>query len=163
MSGTVPSDVRRGRVLLLVALSLMLFSGCSGGNTEEKPKADPGKQDLEAMQGTWITTRVSEGGVLAEDADIRATKLVVKGDTYTLTMGKNVLEGTLKLDATKKPKQLDITLDKGPNAGKVVKGIYALKGGVLEVCLGQPGGGRPEDFDSTVEGQKVFTHQRPKR
>ena len=50
----------------------------------------------------------------------------------------------LKLDPAKKPREMDITYDDGPNKGKTHHAIYALEGDTLTICRHQqPGRERP--------------------
>ena len=64
--------------------------------------------------------------------------------------GKFREEITLKLDATQKPRAVDLTYTKGPNTGKVELAIYALEGDTLRICINEKkGGARPTEFVST--------------
>src|SRR5206468_7845297 len=53
-------------------------------------------------------------------------------------------EGTIKLDATKKPKQMDAT----STEEKVMLGIYKLDGDRYKVCFAPTGKPRPSEFAS---------------
>src|SRR5262249_61842606 len=81
---------------------------------------------------------------------------VFAGYTFALKKGDEVgLKGTFKLDPSKKPRAVDMTITEGGREGekgKVLHGIYELGKGTLKWCTSEPGGsGRPKEF-STKEG-----------
>jgi uncharacterized protein (TIGR03067 family) len=107
------------------------------------------KEELAKFQGTWQLVRYDAAeealppGVVAQ---IRVTftdnRLIVRqGD-------KKEDEATFTIDPAKTPKAIDITARKGPNAGKVSKGIYAFEGDTLKLCAAAPGQKRPTEFKS---------------
>jgi uncharacterized protein (TIGR03067 family) len=90
-------------------------------------------------------------------------KLVVKGDRYTVTVGKKVDKGTVKLKPSAKPKEMDITGTDGPNKGKTIRAIYERDGDMLRVCYDLGGKKRPTEF-KTRRGTQLFlvTYKRRK-
>src|SRR5436305_9820099 len=64
--------------------------------------------DLKALQGTWVLAEANLAGRDHLD-DFKGIKLSVSGENYVIDFGKNSDKGTLKLDAAKKPKQIDLT------------------------------------------------------
>ena len=68
-------------------------------------------------------------------------------------------EGTIKLDATKTPKQMDAT----STGGEVMLGIYDLEGNRYKVCFAPVGKPRPSEFVSTPgSGYILQFWERPK-
>ena len=65
---------------------------------------------------------------------------------YTVEIGDNKDEGTVKRDPSKSPKTMDITGTNGPNKGKTFLVIYELKGEELRVCYDLSGKSRPTEF-----------------
>jgi RNA polymerase sigma factor (sigma-70 family) len=51
---------------------------------------------------------------------------------------------TFKLDASAKPKAIDLIPEKGPAKGKTLHGIYSLEGDKLEICYVSPSTPEPE-------------------
>jgi uncharacterized protein (TIGR03067 family) len=74
------------------------------------PEDSATKKDLEGLQGTWsLLSAMEDGTSLAEDK-VKQTTIVIKDDTFHfphLAKDATSKAGTIKLDATKKPKQMD--------------------------------------------------------
>src|SRR5262245_24750630 len=87
-------------------------------------------KDAEALQGAWLPSKAELGG---KDFPAKNFKLEVKGDAYTVT-AESPDKGTVKLNTSAKPKEMDITGTDGPNKGKTFKAIYELDGDTLRVC-----------------------------
>jgi uncharacterized protein (TIGR03067 family) len=120
-------------------------------------------KDGDALQGTWLPSAAELGGKAFPDEVRKSIKLVVKDDRYTVTVGKAVDKGTVKLNPAAKPKEIDITGTDGPNKGKTIKAIYEHDGDTLRVCYDLGGKGRPTAF-ATKEGTQLFlvTYKRAK-
>ena len=109
----------------------------------------------EAFDGTWIPTSAELAGK-PFPADIRKSmKLVIKDDKYTVTVGDKADMGTVKLNPSAKPQEMDITGTEGPNKGKTFLCIYELKGDTLRVCYDLGGKKRPTEF-KTEAGTQLF-------
>ena len=139
---------------LFVAFALVLsFSSAAWG--------DDAKDD--SLQGTWLPSSAELGGRVFPDEVRKNIKLVVQGDKYTVTVGKEIDQGTVKLNPAAKPKEMDITGTEGPNKGRTIKAIYERDGDTLRVCYDLSGKSRPKDF-KTGEGTQLFlvTYKREK-
>ena len=117
----------------------------------------------DTIQGTWLPSTAELGGKMFPDEVRKTIKLVVKDDKYTVTVGKQVDQGTVKLNSAAKPKELDITGTDGPNKGKTILAIYERDGDTLRVCYDLSGKNRPKEF-KTKEGTQLFlvTYKREK-
>jgi uncharacterized protein (TIGR03067 family) len=118
-------------------------------------KKDEVKKDQEALQGTWRFVS-SETGGKDQTEEFKDHLLVFEGDTFALKKGDEVgLKGTFKLDPSKKPRSIDMTITEGGregDKGKVLHGIYEPEKDTLKWCTAEPGGtDRPKEF-STKEG-----------
>jgi uncharacterized protein (TIGR03067 family) len=120
-------------------------------------------KDGDTLQGTWLPSTAEVGGKMLPDEVRKTIKLVVKDDKYTVTVGKAVDRGTLKLNPSAKPKEMDITGTEGPNKGKTILAIYERDGDTLRICYDLSGKGRPTEF-KTKEGTQRFlvTYKREK-
>ena len=110
---------------------------------------DAGKKDLDAMQGEWACERFVRDGMVFDDDTAGSLFRTVKGNGYTIyRFRKAVSKGTLTLDATKSPRQIDLTPGEGPAKGKVAPGIYKLEGDTFTVCYAFAADSRPGVFES---------------
>jgi uncharacterized protein (TIGR03067 family) len=56
--------------------------------------------------------------------------------------------GSLELDTSTNPRQLNMRFDVGPEKGNVNFGIYELDGDIWKLCIATTGSQRPSDFVS---------------
>jgi len=122
--------------------------------------------DLKVMQGTWSATIIEAAGKPppAEEKETKI-KVVVKGNAYTVFFNdKQIVEGTLKLDAKKKPKTIDAIAKDGPLKDKVQPGIYEIKGAdEMRLLFTQPDMDRPTEFKTKEKSLEVLmTYKRIK-
>src|SRR5205807_248148 len=76
-------------------------------------------------------------------------RLIITGDRYSIAIGPQGEQGTVKIDATKTPKWFDTTATAGPDTGTTQPGIYELEGDALKICTGMPGTNtRPTEFSA---------------
>ena len=69
------------------------------------------------------------------------------------------------MDPAKKPKEIDVTGDEGPNKGKTMKGIYQLEKDKLKICLCEDRNNnqRPTEFKVNADsGHTLVTLERAK-
>jgi len=106
------------------------------------------KSDAERLQGRWKVVLLEENG----KKNTEAIAVVFKGDRAILEEKDSPpSEAVFKVDATKKPKQLDLLVPINP-ADKIDKGlkilaIYELDGDTLRICYRVP---PPTAKDPTV-------------
>jgi uncharacterized protein (TIGR03067 family) len=139
----------------LVALGALLLLSSTGAG------GDAVKGDLAPRQGTWKRVAAEVDGKETPAGELKGTTLTIEGDRYTLKQAGQVRTGTLKLDSTKSPKQIDIISAAGPNKGKSLAGIYELQGNTFRYCVAQPGKARPTEFSAKAgSGLGLFVNQR---
>ena len=115
------------------------------------------------MQGTWkwVTQEGAQHPASAED--LEKTTIMFSGDKWIIRDGDKVIQaGTQKLNATKKPSQIDTVATEGPDKGDIMLGIYELKGDTLKVCFDPKGKERPSSFTAKA-GQLSGTLNRVKK
>jgi uncharacterized protein (TIGR03067 family) len=113
------------------------------------------KKDLKAFEGTWQYTSQEADGKEADKEMLKAVTITVAADGKWAVKheGKTFLEGTVKLDPSKKPKAADWAITtEGDLKGKTALGIYDVDRETWKHCFGFDK--RPEKFESK-EGSKV--------
>ena len=82
----------------------------------------------------------------------RPLSLIVEDDQYRTKLGARAVTSTIKVDASKAPKEIDFTFTSGDQKGKTVKGIYKVAGDDLTICRGLTEmEARPADFAAPVD------------
>jgi uncharacterized protein (TIGR03067 family) len=130
----------KARLVIIAALGLLL-AACS--RQEPAPKTD-----LDRFQGTWYLFSAMEDGKALPEEKVKQTTIVIKGDTFRFPgSAKDATSraGTIKLDETKTPKEMDtISTEK-----EVMLGIYKFDDNGYKVCFAPAGKPRPTEFSST--------------
>src|SRR5260370_40952238 len=99
--------------------------------------------DQKKLQGTWKVVAGNEGGKTLAPARVKGAKMVVAGDKMTVHEQETKREITFKLDATKDPKEIALTITEGKRKGEKSLGIYALERDTLKIAFALPGKARP--------------------
>jgi uncharacterized protein (TIGR03067 family) len=125
-------------------------TGCSLRVFKREPAASNAAIDAEhtKFEGTWAFESVEiEGKALALE-QFQASRLTLKGKTFTYVDGNGTSRGTYALDLSKSPKTIDVTFTEGPNSGEVMRGVYELEGDKYKACVALGGKPRPSGFVS---------------
>jgi uncharacterized protein (TIGR03067 family) len=152
----------RSLLAVLAVVSLGFVTAASG------QEGDKASKDLKKLQGSWTVVSMEiKGQKLPEDklkeADI---KLVVKDGKYAQQVqGEIMEEGTFKLDPSKKPAAIDLSIDSGNDKGKMQRGIYEIKGDTWRISFAKAGSkDRPTSFASNEDDDTaVMTLKRDKK
>ena len=148
--------MKRTSILLLV---LVFASGAEG------PKDDAAAKDLKRMEGDWAAVSIEVDGMKIPVEDAMALFRSVKGDQYTVSRYRKVVgKGTIRLDATKKPRAIDALPAGASGEGKSLLGIYEFDGNKLKLCFARPGVARPTEFSAKEDsGHTLTVWQREKK
>ena len=152
------------RIALVTLLCTLVLTASGGIGARVDDKADVEKE-LKKFQGTWTFESVEAGGKEVPADLFKGMTVTFEGDRYTVKKGDEVIQvGTQKLDPSKSPKTIDVTMIEGPNKGAVMLGIYEIDGDTLKVCFDPQGKKRPTEF-KTAPGSENFVniHKRVKR
>lgn len=128
--------------------------------------ADDAQKDKAKLQGTWNVTKVEARGQAKDDNENH--QLIFAGDELTVKQGDDLkIKAKIKLDATKKPMQIDVEIFESPKEelkGKTGLGIYMFDGDTLKLCINQPGEAeRPKEFSAQLDTKSiVLTCQKQK-
>jgi uncharacterized protein (TIGR03067 family) len=129
---------------------------------------------LEKLRGRWVCVGGNRDGKKTGAAEAAALELVFefKGDRLlAFSKGKIKVAYSVKLAPHKSPREIDTVAVEGQAQGTKSRGIYALDGETLKLCLRDRLNGRPGTF-TVPEGSedmywllrrevpKVFVYQR---
>jgi uncharacterized protein (TIGR03067 family) len=127
------------------------------------PNPKAGMEDLKKMQGKWSRTLWASrpvGDPLTVSVEYEEVEMAIAGNLATFTcLGENRGQYRLVLDATKKPKAIDLR-----QGDRSVLGVYALNGNTLTICTQMvPCGPRPTNVTAVLDGQcrEVFKRKKP--
>src|SRR2546421_4017851 len=134
------------------ALFVVLVAGLVVGADK---KNDDGKKDLDLFKGGWTIGTMVLNGKPHDDAV--GGKFTFDGENMVIQIKDREHKGAFKLDAGKKPKQIDVTPSDGPEKDKVLEGIYQLERDELKICIAHaPGTDRPKEFESKEGSERLL-------
>jgi RNA polymerase sigma factor (sigma-70 family) len=139
---------------------------------KENKKAKAPATDKEKIQGTWEVVELVINGKKELPNEQGKGVIVIKGDKLSFLVRekgtdaeKSRKEFTIKLNPSKKPKEIDTDSLDGSHKGEKTGGIYELDGDKLKLCLPNDSDiKRPSIFESEAGSQLcLFTLKRLKR
>jgi uncharacterized protein (TIGR03067 family) len=150
--------MRSSLMLLFCAVG---FSA-SASRAEDKPDVE---KELKKFQGVWTIESSEYGGEKLPADQLKEFVVIYEGDKHTVKAGDKVIQvGTQKIDPSKSPKTIDVTMTEGPNKGAVMLGIYEFDGDTLKACFDMEGKKRPTEFKSPPGSQTFLNvHKRVKK
>jgi uncharacterized protein (TIGR03067 family) len=137
-------------------------SDVTGALADDKPDDE---KEVRKFQGAWTFESSVAGGKELPADELKGFILTFEGNKHTVKQGDKLIQvGTQKLDASKSPKTIDVTMTEGPNKGAVMLGIYEIDGNTLKVCFDPQGKKRPTEFKSAPGSANfVNIHKRMKK
>jgi uncharacterized protein (TIGR03067 family) len=143
--------MKRCALLLLIVVAGLVVGA-------DDAKDDATKNDVKKFQGTWVMVSGMEEGKKLSEKEMKGSSLTVDGDQHTVKVAGKTHKGTHKLDATKKPKTIDITDTEGPFKGTTIRAIYELSGDEFKICYAPANKDRrPKDFKAAA-GTGYYVH-----
>jgi len=114
------------------------------------------RDDLDMLQGAWAVVELEMEGQTISGGMLANARVEITGSRFSsLGMGA-VYEGTLTLDDSANPHQLNMKFDAGPEKGNTNLGIYELDGDTWRICLAVRGDVRPSAFSAPAGSGFVF-------
>lgn len=132
--------MKRRFLVLVVALAL--------ASTGFGMDAAIGRQS--ELQGYWNLVSLEINGQALDVDKLEDATLFVRGERYSFALEDATLELIHKVDSTKSPKTLDMTIVEGEMKGKTYHAIYELENDILKICRNiDPDMARPTSFGSS--------------
>jgi uncharacterized protein (TIGR03067 family) len=146
----------------LVALFCAVGIAASGALADDKAEIE---KETKKFQGTWTLESSEAGGQKIPADDLKDFIVIFEGEKHTVKKGDDVIQvGTQKIDPSKSPKTIDVTMTEGPSKGTVMLGIYEFDGDTLKVCFDPQGKKRPTEFKSGPGSENFLNvHKRIKK
>jgi len=147
-----------------ISLLVLFCVGLTASGILADDKADIEKE-TKKFQGTWTFESSESGGMKLPADELKGFILTFEGEKHTLKKGDDLVQvGIQKIDPSKSPKTIDVTITEGPNKGMVMLGIYEIHGDTLKVCFDPQGKKRPTEFKSPPGSENfVNVHKRVKK
>lgn len=137
--------MKRRAILAACCAIVLVASGCAGSERTRHP-----------IEGTWVITSATLAGAPLPLSAFDGSKLYLDAGHYEFQSDRG--------DFTVFPGTRDIDLHglDGPNAGRTILAIFALKGETLTVAYDLSGTARPTRFES-APGTRQFlvVYRRP--
>lgn len=108
----------------------------------------------DGLEGTWDQVDFSVGAYHEGKEDLQVRTMTVKGDEYSIRSQK-VAHGTITLDSSVTPKQIDILYTNMKLKGEINRGVYRLDGPRLTIA-GSIRMKRPDKIPDNPEGDGHF-------
>ena len=156
--------MNRFRVSLAALFCAVGFAVSGGSGILADDKADLEKE-AKKFQGAWTIESSVTGGKAIPADQLKGFIVIYEGDKHTVKMGDKVIQvGTQKIDPSKSPKTIDVTMTEGPSKGTVMLGIYEFDGDTLKACFDPEGKKRPTEFKSEAGSENFLNvHKRVKK
>ena len=114
------------------------------------------RAEVKKLQGTWAVAAFEKAGVKKE-AEGGEEQIRFEGDEFQVLHGGHVEEkGTIRLDPSRNPPELDLQFQEGKHEGKTDLAIYGWDGASLKVCWVKEGARRPTDFTTKPGDDRVL-------
>jgi len=133
---------------------------CAGARLEN------GKTGLEELQGEWVLIARQVDGKKSTDDEVQELQIqiIIKGDSLLFkSLGdKDWQASTLKIDASKTPKTVDVISKDSTKDKKSLLAIYKVEGDLLTVCNSLEE--RPTQFSADKgSGRALLVYKRTKK
>lgn len=137
----------------LLAAALVVLVGAAQAADD-----DAAKKDLKKLEGTWrLVKQTANGKETPEEKLEGMTATFDASGKWTVKQGdKVVLEGTVKLDPSRKPRAADWTItSEGKLKDQKALGIYEVDGETFKHCYHATS--RPEKFESKEDSGVTYS------
>ncbi len=108
------------------------------------------------LQGNWQPVEAVLAGQPVSHAVLQVIHLKLDHGQYAVLAAGQPDVGTYSVDATAQPMGITIAGTAGPNQGKTLPAIFALKGDTLVICYDLSGAKRPTEFQSATGTQRFL-------
>ena len=134
---------------VVAALGVCLLSGLPGEAQDATPSPQSPElkplSDQQRIQGTWRYTTAKIEGNEIDKQKLEMVTFTFSGNTLAVFGLNKTPQTEFSLDATKKPKHIDLKHQADSDGYVVDKGIYRFEDDTLMICTGGFGASRPTE------------------
>lgn len=112
----------------MYAVGLLVFAAMAPVDT---PREEEVKKELAKLHGVWKLTSMESRGRAMPIPTPDRYGLVISGDTCVFYL----YGGVIKIDPSKQPRTIDLSIKEGRYAGRDMLGVYELSGNTLNLAL----------------------------
>ena len=154
MNGVLALQLHAGQPMTVQFRNIRLKNLSGGG--------DAVAEEIKKMQGIWNVTAIEANGDALPSEDVTNITVTIKDSTYEVKLNEGTDHGTISIDPSTNPKQMDVHAKSGEDEGRTLRGIYELNGDSMRVIYAR-GGQRPATFDTSGDaGLLMITYKRKK-
>jgi uncharacterized protein (TIGR03067 family) len=127
------------RKALALGLCAALSWAVGTSNAEEK------KFDAAKLVGKWTIASGEKNGEKVAEDNLKKIKIEIDKEKLTLN-GDMEFVFSYKLDTSKKPVGISMTITKGMGEGTTTEGIIEVDGDTIKLCYAMPNEKAPKEF-----------------
>lgn len=148
---------RFSRYLPVIAFALL---GCTSLLAAVDAKDDAIEQERMKFFGEWQVVALElDGNQVKEEDDKKFTVVNGADGSWNITVdGAIMVQGSSKIDPTKQPKTVDLTVAEGASKGETILGIYEFsdENNTRKVCFAKQGDERPGEFSAPAGSGRML-------
>lgn len=120
------------------------------------------KHEQPLLEGSWQPFKAEMEGALAPELVVQRTTLTVRGSRYVVDFaGETADKGRIVLEEAEPHGVIRLTSTHGETDGRLLEGIYQLRGDLLRICFALSGS-LPTDFTAPAASQRYLVLYRRK-
>jgi uncharacterized protein (TIGR03067 family) len=143
---------------IVALMSLVWLPGTIPAAQAQQQSVEP---ELQKFQGTWVMISAEMDGKKVNAAHVKRSRIKFAGDKVELITPHQhkdtIVASVVKLDVTKKPRQMHWVRTTGPNAGTTVIAIYEFEGpDKYKICFDPAGLAVPKKFGTRAGSGHIW-------
>lgn len=148
MTGVLALQLHAGAPMMAQFKNIRIKALVGSGSADANPSG--------GLDGVWKVTAVETEGSAVAAENIEGMTVSIQGNSYTFHNNEQTSHGTVSLDPSKQPKQIDIRPSDGPDDGQTLLGIYEATGDGFRICYAQSGKPRPDTFTTEQDSGRLL-------